>query len=561
MRGRALSGIAAILALGASSLAQEAPAPGVRLIVSVSVDQMIPDHLERLAPWLEGGLGRFKKRGRVFAHAALTYGDTETAPGHSCVGTGLQPTRHGIVGNDWLGIDQSRATYCFEDPDACLVTDEGPREERASSPRNFRALGFAEHLRAASPNSRSFAISSKDRSAIGMSGRRADLALWWDKKRGGYATSTWYVDELPPWVRRWNAGWLERLARSEFRAGWKHELPEEFEGSRTAPDECEGEWGRPGERSFPHRTPKFAGPLNEKELASAASWVYDGPAGDVLVVELARVAQREFELGERDAVDLLCVSLSSCDTVGHRYGPYSVEVTDVLLRADRLLEELFDQLDERVGADHWVASLTADHGVMELPETLAARGIRAGRLSSRVLRDALDRVRPQVAARFGADFYLAHQSRGVRLSRAAMLRAAVDPAQVRSFYASKLQDAGSAWIEHVVALDELREIAHGQRAPRTELIAYEAASFDEERTCDLVVLFQRDHLMGVAAGTTHGTPHDYDRSIPLAFCGASVRAGRSDTPAGSIDVLPTLMSLADLPLPPGLDGRALDVRR
>jgi hypothetical protein len=532
----------------------------VRLMVSISIDQMLPDHLTRLEPWLGGGLGRFARGGRVFPNAALEHGDTETGPGHVCLGTGLLPRRHGVVANDWIGVEATRATYCFEDAESKPVTSAGVLDLRSVSPRNLRSLGFADHLRAARPASRSFAISAKDRSAIGMSGRRADLALWWDKRRGGFATSTWYANELPPWVNAWNTGWLERLATGEFREGWKLALPEDFDASRTAPDESDGEAGRPGERSFPHRTPRFTGELTEKDIAGVASWVYDRAAGDVLVADLALVAQRELKLGQRDELDLLCISLSSCDTVGHAYGPYSVEVTDVLLRADRLLGRLFDQLDETVGAGRWVASLSADHGVMELPEALVARGAPAQRLSGRVLRDALGSVRPLAAAKFGADFHLADHTRGVRLSLAGMQAAKVDPAEVREFYAVELRKAAAGWVEHVLTFDDLRAIARQGKPASTPLAALEAASFDEERTCDLVVLPKRHHLVGVAWGSTHGTPYDYDRSVPVAFYGAGVEQGLDPGRANSMDVLPTLFALAGLKPPEDLDGRVLPTR-
>jgi len=532
----------------------------VRLIVCISVDQMLPDHLTRLAPWFGDGLGRFARAGRVFDRATLLHGDTETGPGHTCIGTGLNPTHHGIVSNDWIGVDASRGTYCYEDREACAVTSDGKREPGFVSPRNLRALGIADRLHALIPGSRAFAISSKDRSAIGMTGQHADLALWWDKQRGGFQTSDWYASELPTWAKEWNAGWVAKLASGEFSQGWKSALPEHFEASRTAPDERDGEPGRAGERSFPHRTPKFTGELSDKERTTAARWVYDGPAGDVLVADLASVAVRELKLGVDDDVDLLAVSLSSCDTVGHGYGPYSVEVTDVLLRADRELARLFHQLDEQVGVDRWVAVLSADHGVLELPEALAARGLDSKRLSGRVMRDTLELVRPTIAKEFGDDFYLTAYPRGVRLSLAKMLAAKVDAAAVRAAYAKELVAAGAMWIEHALTFDQLEAIARrGAEAP-TELARFEANSFDEQRTADIVVLQKRMSLVGLPFGTTHGTPYDYDRSIPLAFLGPGVSAAHVDLEAHSIDALPTLFTLAGLPVPEGLDGRALPTR-
>jgi hypothetical protein len=547
------------LALAAAALvaAQDPPPPdrarGVSLIVMVSVDQMVPWQLERLAPWLDGGLGRFAREGRSFSDAALRHGDTETGPGHASYGTGLHPTRHGIVSNDWFAVEGRSGTYCCADPEARKVSFAGVHDERASSARNLRARGIADFLEAADPRARTLAISSKDRSAIGMSGVRADLCLWWDRRRGGFVTSTWYARELPGWAAACSVDWIERLRAAGFADSWRCELPEDFEGSGTSLDECEGEWGRPGQRAFPHPVPAAG---EGAERAALAGWVYDGPAGDVLVLDLARRAVEALELGRDDAVDLLAVSLSSCDTVGHAYGPRSVEVTDVLLRADRELERLFDLLDERVGRERWIASLSADHGVLELPEALAARGLPARRISGRTVRDSIDAARAQVAERFGRDFYLASNSRGIRLSWAAMKEAGADAGEVRRAYAAAMGLHGGEWLEHALTFDELRAVAR-EGAPAPELVRLEANSFDQERTCDVVLLCKRWCLVGVAAGTTHGTPYPYDRAVPLAFYGPGFAKGTSREPAASVDALPTLLARAGLPIPPGLDGRDL----
>ena len=197
-----------------------------------------------------------------------------------------------------------------------------------------------------------------------------------------------------------------------------------------------------------------------------------------------------------------------------------------------------------------------EHGLQTL--ALAARGVDAGRLSGKVLRDALELVRPLVAAKFGADFYLAHHSRGVRLSLSRMQAAKVEPTAVRELYASELRKAGAAWLEHVVTFDELAGVARSGRKAKNELIALEAGSFDEERTCDVVLLAKRHYLLGVAAGTTHGTPHDYDAHIPVLFLGAGVRPGRYGATIASVDVAPTLAALTGVrPFEARLPGRVL----
>jgi len=544
--------LAALASSGAQAL--DASAPRARLVVAISVDQLVPESLDRLAPWLSGGLGRFVREGRVFARAALLHGDTETGPGHAAIGTGRLPRNNGVISNDWFARDKRASVYCFADPESFEVTSAGVQSANASSPRQLRCDGMADYLKAAVPGALTVAIGSKDRSAIGMSGRRADLALWWDKQRGGFRSSTWYGTELPAWVREHNASWQARLP---FAEGWKSELPEDFARSGTAPDEREGEAGRPGQRSFPHAVPPRGSELDSKGLATLSQWAYEGPASDVMVCDLAREALVRLALGSDDATDLLCLSLAACDIVGHAYGPGSVEVADVLLRADRELGALFALLDERVGKGRWVAALSADHGVLELPETLAAQGYPARRITGREIADALKDARNAISERFGADFFLSGNYRGLRLDARALEERKVDARAVREAYASELRKSGAGWMEHALTWDELRAIARdGARAP-SGLVALEANSFDEERTSDVVTLQKVYTLPGLVYGTSHGTPHEYDRRIPLAFFGPGVAPGRDYRPASSIDALPTLFTLAGLPVPPGLDGRAL----
>lgn len=530
--------------------------PPVRLVVMIAVDQMIPEQLDRLAPWLHGGLGRFVERGAVFEHAALVHGDTETGPGHTCYGTGLNPTHNGIVSNEWLPIDSKRFVYCFSDEQSHAVTSSGVDKDPGVSPHNLRSKGFADYVKEAHPKSKVIAISSKDRAAIGMSGQHPDLALWWDHGGKGFETSTWYVPTLPQWVIDWNWNWPRLWSDGPFAGGWKCELPEHFEASGTAPDEREGEWGRPGQHSFPHATPPLSDPPTEKELRALANAVYEGPGGDVFVLDLARVAVEKLELGLDDDPDVLAISLSSCDTVGHGYGPLSCEVTDVLLRADRELGKLFDELDAKVGADRWVASLSADHGVLELPESLADRGVAASRPPGNVVGDTIKAARAKVAEKFGKDFYAKAYSRGLRLSLSEMKEAKVDPAEVRSAYAAALRECGTAWLQHALTFDELKAIAR-DGAPASGLVRMEANSFDEERTCDVVLLCKPWMLIGLPIGTTHGTPYPYDRNIPLAFVGPGFPKSRDFRDAASIDIAPTLLHRLHITTTAAFDGRVL----
>ncbi|MEO6708380.1 MAG: alkaline phosphatase family protein, partial [Planctomycetota bacterium] len=480
---------------------------------------------------------------------------TETGPGHATYGTGMNPLHHGIVGNDWVLPEEKSASYCVSDPDARLVSAEGPTSQESMSPRNIRSPGLIDRLKLQDPQSKGFSVSSKDRAAIGMSGQHPELALWWDRSGRGFVSSTWYAPTLPAWVVEFDAQWLASF-RSAWSGGWKALEVPSFEGTDTAPDDSPGELAYHGQHEFPYPAPPMSAEPDAKSLGEIAMVVYGSPAGDQFVCELARRAVVALELGKDEHVDVLCLSLSSCDTVGHSFGPRSREVTDVLLRADRQLELLFADLDRLVGAGRWIASLSADHGVMDLPEALVQRGIGAERVSGKLVSASVKAMRKKLAAEFGDDFFLTYDYRGVRFSWTKIQAAGKKLAEVRAFAAKALQEESADWLEHAWTLDELERVARRGEAA-TGWLRSSANSFDEERTPDVMLQQKPWKLLSMGAGTTHGTPYPYDTRIPLAFYGPGFAARESFEPASSVDALPTLMAALGLVVPEGLDGRAL----
>jgi len=546
--------------------------PTVRLVLVVSVDQLFPDQLDRLATWWSGGLGRFWEKGWRFREAHLLHGVSETGPGHACIGTGVNPNRHGLVANEWLEPEAETTTYCCYDPDAACLTSAGPQTSgvysgRGRSPRNLRVPGLADYVKGADRDSLVIAIAGKDRAAIPMVGQRPDWALWWDGRGGsGFMSSTWYGGELPGWVADWNAGWVERVRTGPFAAGWNPELPTEelFWASKTEPDDRVGEVG---ERTFPHALPELDEEPSREQVQRLARWVYDGPAGDELVLDLAGRALAELELGLDDHVDVLALGLSSDDTVGHDYGPRSWEVTDLLLRLDRRLGKLFDELDERVGKEQWVAVLTSDHGVLPLPEAMVHRGHPAVRDSHIAVRGALEAVSTQLVESYGEDFGLRLLGRGLWLSADALAKAGVDPTEVRAAIARRIEQAGvefvaCAWTrEELAAAAEVPYVRDTYDEDETEaeaVLAVEAGSYDPARSPDVLLTPRRYHVLGLNEGTTHGSPWDYDRHVPMIFYGPGFPDRDEDREAATVDVLPTLRGRLGIAVPAGLDGIASD---
>ena len=554
---------------GRPGSARRAP---VRLVLVVSVDQLTPDQLQRLGAWWSGGLERFWEQGWRFRETRLLHGMSETAPGHACIGTGVHPIRHGLVANDWLEDHAGAVTYSCYDPDAPCLTSAGAQTSgvyrgRGRSPRNLRVPGLADYVKGADRDSIVLSIAAKDRAAIPLVGQHPDWSLWWDKRGGsGFMSSTWYGEELPGWVAEWNAGWVERLLGGPFGAGWTSQLPagELFSASRTEADDRVGEV-QP--RRFPHALPALGEPPSGDEVQRLATWVYGGPAGDELVFDLAARAVVELELGLDEHVDVLALGLNSNDRVGHDHGPRSWEVTDVLLRLDRRLGALFDQLDRRVGAQRWIAVLTSDHGVLPLPEAMVQRGRPAVRVARADLRDAYEQVAAQLVESYGQDFGLRPVERGLWLSARALASAGVDAAEVRAAAARRLEQAGDEFVAYAWTREQLEAASNGpyerdnhdeDETEQQAVLTIEARSYDPERTPDVVLTPRRYHVLALPEGTTHGSPWDYDRRVPMIFYGPGFPHRDEQREAATVDVLPTLLERLSIAVPDGLDGVAFD---
>ena len=298
---RAALGLAALLAATPAG----AEAPRARLVLLLAVDQLRAD---RLDPALPGGLGRLAREGRVFSEGVLAHGMTETCPGHATMLTGHHPAAVGIPANEFFDPESGREVYCAADP------AEGAKEiggEGGLSPAALRVTAFGDWLKAASPASRVFAVSGKDRGAIMLGGQHPDGAWWY---RAGapprFTTSRYYATALPAWVEAFNGA---RPPEDGFLAA----LPDTWEHGASAnaatPDDFVGEATRYS-RTSPH-------PLRDADLARFGEQLFLTPFLDEVTLDFARQLVLEEDLGRGPALDLLALSLSATDSVGHLYGP------------------------------------------------------------------------------------------------------------------------------------------------------------------------------------------------------------------------------------------------
>jgi hypothetical protein len=400
---RRLAASAALLTVASSTAAQALPRTRPRLVVAIAVDQLRADYIDRFRPYFgPGGFNVFLQHGASFAQARYEHATTLTCPGHAVILTGSYGEVNGIIANDWFDVRRGRATSCAEDTAVSLVGSAGP----GRSPRNLVGATVGDVLRTATAGrSRVVTVSAKDRSAIMLGGHLADAAYWLVDSL--FVTSTYYRSDLPAWVREYNAS---GAVSKYFGHNWERVLPA---GAYAAmgPDDEPAEADAAGlGRTFPH---PIAGPK-----------AFDrSPFPNDAVADFAMRAVSAEGLGRDTVPDLLGISFSANDWVGHAFGPESHEVMDVTVRLDRTLQRLFTFLDRTVGLANVVMVLTADHGVGPMPEVL--RRIHPGATGGRLDPAVIDRaVRRALVARFGAapapGWIAYHQPPMIYLSRSAL---------------------------------------------------------------------------------------------------------------------------------------------
>jgi arylsulfatase A-like enzyme len=509
-----------------------------RLVVLLSVDQMRADYVEQYGDTWRGGLHRLLTTGAVYTQARYPYLNTITCAGHSTYGTGAFPHRHGMILNSWWSRELKRGVECTEDAGSPAV-HYGPTEPSPGhSARSIAVPTLADALKAALvPRPRVVSFSLKARSAIGMVGSAGDLVTWFDTR--SWSSSQAFASPafpLPsPLVAKVIAAHPEA---SLVATAWTKVGPERaYRNSDDAPAE------RPPlptwSRTFPHPLAIPPGTrVASVELPPLAAWSAS-PMTDQMLLAFAKAALSELKLGRGKGTDVLAVSFSALDIVGHAFGPRSHEVQDVLLRLDRLLGDLLTTLDRTVGKDRYLVALTSDHGVATYPEQLVAEGQDAGRIDMGAVNKQLgDRLNAELGAgkhianlRY-TDLYLAP---GV-YDRLRGLPGALERA--------KAAVAGVKGVAAVFSADDLRAPAALDDPARRPA----ALSYFPGRSGDLV-LVPRNNWLTTATGTTHGSSNAYDQRVPLVLFGAGIKKGRFDTPSSPADVAPTLAALLGASLP------------
>ncbi|HXG67431.1 MAG TPA: alkaline phosphatase family protein [Blastocatellia bacterium] len=515
-----------------------------KLVVLIVVDQFRYDFLERFGDQFgKGGFRRLLDGGAVFTNATYDYAPTFTAPGHAAIATGSVPAQNGIVGNAWFDREAGRVRVMVSDNDARLVTSNGPAgEQGAPSPRSLIGTTIGDQMRLANNlQSRVIAMSQKDRSAVLPGGQRPTGAYWFHAPTGTFVTSDYYYKELPAWVKRFNA---ENRPDKYFGQTWERMLAPDAYGRSQAENLAVQRSALGGK--FPY---VITGGETKPGPKFYSAFEFTPFVSDYLV-EFAKAATEAESLGADQFPDLLSVSFSAPDLVGHYYGPDSQEVHDTWLRLDRTIAQLLDYLDRRVGLANVIIAVTGDHGVAPVPEYMQSLGYDAGRVSGKEIEETANRA---LAARYGEGKWVqALVNDQLYLDAKLIAERKADPAE-----AQRVAGEAALSVPGIVNYFTRAQIVEG-RMPAGPIARRIMNGFNRARSGDVWVITKPFAFITEGnLATTHGSPYNYDAHVPVIFYGAGVRPGRYSVECSPSDIAPTLAELLGVEPPANRVGRAL----
>ena len=500
-----------LFALAAAGLLTGAAPPKPKLVVAIIIDQFRYDYLTRFRGEYTAGFDRLLTRGAVFTNANYIHFPTVTAVGHATFLTGATPSVSGIVGNEWFDREESAHVTSVSDSRTKLL---GGGQEDGASPHRLLVSTIGDELKMAhGGKSRVVGISLKDRAAILPAGHAADAAYWFDLKTGNFVSSTYYFDALPAWV----TGFNQARPADRFRGStWlDHKLPQDLRA--------------------------YYG--NNEESPFEAS-----PFGNDLIEQFTERALSAEQLGKHDATDVLAVSFSSNDKVGHDYGPFSPEQHDITVQTDKILDRLFQAIDRQVGLDNVLIVLSGDHGVAPSVDEDKANHMPGGRLPSNSVRLAVQKA---LAERYGqGEWVLGSWDLTVFLNLDLIAAGKLDPAEVRRAAAQAAYGVGH--IARVYTRDQLLAGA----VPGDEMSRRVMNGFNVRRSGDLSFIPEPYWIFSNVV-TSHATTYSYDAHVPVIFLGPGIVAGRYDTAITVNDIAPTLATILEVETPSGSVGRVL----
>lgn len=508
------------------AIAQDQKKP--KLVVGIVVDQMRYDLLYRFSDFYSpNGFKKLFNNSLQATHLTYNYVPTYTAPGHSSIYTGTYPSIHGIIGNNWYEASSQKKVYCTQDDEQRGVGSDNRNGKM--SPKRLLSTTISDQLKLyQAGQNKSIAIALKDRGAILPGGFMCDAAYWYDDQSGKFITSTYYRKDLPQWVLNFNN---QNHPTRLLAQGWKTLKPID-QYVQSFPDNSIGEdsIGNPKKTTFDYQ---FSKPLEDIKLT---------PMGNTLTTDFAIEALKSENLGKSNLTDMLMISYSSPDYIGHNFGPYSKEIQDCYIRLDLDIANLLKSLDAQVGQGNYLLFLTADHGVQDIPAFGKSHDIACG------LHDYKENLKSLT------DFMEQNQY------TADFIYAINEQIYLKPSYSLKMEECikklNETFTQGVSGFYELSEIYEASiPMPLKERIIN---GYYPKRSGQIYMLTEPNWVSHSGLGTSHGSPYSHDSHVPFLMYGSGVKPMKTSKPYHITDIAPTICNYLGILHPSGSIGRVIE---
>ncbi len=512
-----------------------------KLVVGIVVDQMRYDYLTRFYHrYGEGGFKRMVNEGFNCKNNHFNYVPTYTGPGHASVYTGTTPKYHGIISNNWYDKETKEMVYCAEDNSVASVGTTSSSGKM--SPRRLLTTTFADENRLFTQRrGKTIGVAIKDRGAILPAGHTANAAYWFQgRDEGNWITSTYYMTELPAWVKEFNAS---DKAESYLRV-WDTYYPiETYVESGSDLNDFEGGFKGKAEAIFPYDLKKLAPENRNFDILKGTAF------GNSLTTDFAMAAVIGEALGKDNDTDVLALSYSSTDYVGHNFGVNSKEVQDTYIRLDKDLERLFKFLDDEVGADNYTVFLTADHGAVHVPAYLKSIGIPAGYLNYDSRKEQFQKF---LMENYGTTDIVEDVSNDqVFLNRSVVKSLGLNLHEVEQAIADEQLSYPNIAKVYTATTMATTSFTEGIEALLQN-------GFNQKRSGNVIIVNDVAHIAYSRTGSTHGSGLNYDTHVPLLFFGAGIKHGETLKKTVIPDIAPTISALLGTSFPNGSTGQPLE---
>ncbi len=516
-----------------------------KIIIGIVVDQMCYNYLNRFDKnYSENGFKKLMKQGVHLKNMHYNYIPTYTGPGHASIYTGATPRIHGIIANDWLERSSNQNVNCVADHNVKGIGSSPIYG--SSSPHRLNANTVTDQLKITYPKSKVISISIKDRGAILPGGHKSDGTYWFDLGKGTFITSSYYKTELPKWLRDFN---LKNNANS-YANIWTPLLEDD---AYSVVDDSPYEKILSGKTAptFPYDIPKLCRTSGSLQTFTMS------PFANSLLTDLALSAIKNENLGKDKYPDMLCISYSSPDIAGHAFGPDSKEIEDMYIRLDVDLARFIESLEKSFGKEGFILFLTADHGVVTVPQKLVDDGLSGGYV---FVDQIINQLRSSCKNKFGTDFIQGQDNLNIYLDYDLLSRKkdSVQINQVLTLCEKELLNIEG--IKQTARGSELNKRIEGN----DHLLQMLSEGFDPKRSGDLLLILESGYLpksslsLNPQQGTSHGSGYDYDTHVPCLWYGAHIKQNQLIQPFNITDIGPTLLELLKLPRLDSMTGKPIN---